>query len=38
VAARSDWMKAQISLDRALGNLLDKNNIVLDDAVRGHVQ
>jgi outer membrane protein len=38
VAARSDWMKAQISLDRALGNLLDKNNIALDDAVSGHMQ
>jgi outer membrane protein len=33
VAARSDWMKAQISLDRALGNLLEKNNIVLADTV-----
>ncbi len=37
VAARSDWMKAQISLDRALGNLLEKNHIVLDDAVKGQV-
>jgi outer membrane protein len=35
VAARSDWMKARISLDRALGNLLEKNNISLDDAVTG---
>jgi outer membrane protein len=34
VAARSDWMKARISLDRALGNLLDKNHISLEDAVR----
>ena len=37
VAARSDWMKAQISLDRALGNLLQKNNVILDDAVRGQL-
>lgn len=34
VAARSDWMKAQIALDRALGNLLQKNNIQIDDAIR----
>jgi outer membrane protein len=35
VAARSDWMKAQMSLDRALGDLLEKNNILLDDTIRG---
>jgi outer membrane protein len=35
VAARSDWMKAQITLDQTLGNLLEKNNISLDDAIRG---
>ena len=29
VTARSDWMKARISL----GNPLDKNNIVLEDAI-----
>ena len=34
VAARSDWMKATLSLDRALGNLLDKNGILFDDAIR----
>ena len=34
VAARSDWMKARIALDRAR-NLLEKNNISLDDAIRG---
>jgi hypothetical protein len=28
-------MKARISLDRVLGNLLDKNNISLDDAITG---
>jgi outer membrane protein len=35
VAARSDWMKAQLSLDRALGTLLEKNQVILDDAIRG---
>jgi outer membrane protein len=35
VAARSDWMKAQIALDQSLGNLLEKNSISLDDAIRG---
>ncbi|MGA9528911.1 MAG: hypothetical protein WBS24_12415 [Terriglobales bacterium] len=34
VAARSDWMKALLSLDRARGNLLEKNNIVFDEAIR----
>ena len=38
VAARSDWMKARITLDRTLGNLLEKNNISLDDAIRGKLQ
>jgi outer membrane protein len=33
VAARSDWMKARISLDRALGDLLEKNHISLDEAI-----
>jgi outer membrane protein len=37
VAARSDWMKARIALDRSLGDLLDKNNISLDEAIRGLV-
>ncbi len=35
VAARSNWKKAQIELDRASGDLLEKNNIELDDAIRG---
>ncbi len=35
IAARSNWMKARIALDRALGNLLQKNNISLDDAIQG---
>jgi outer membrane protein TolC len=33
VAARSDWMKAQLALDRSLGSLLEKNNIELDQAI-----
>jgi outer membrane protein len=37
VASRSDWMKARIALDRSLGDLLDKNNISLDDAIRGRL-
>jgi outer membrane protein len=37
VAARSDWMKAQLSLDRAMGSLLVKNNIVFAEAIRGQV-
>ncbi len=35
IVARSNWMKARIALDRALGNLLEKNNIALDDAING---
>jgi hypothetical protein len=38
VAARSDWMKAKLSLDKALGDLLEKNNIMFDDAIRNHLQ
>jgi outer membrane protein len=38
VAARSDWMKARLALDRALGNLLEKNNIVFDDAIKGQIR
>ena len=38
VAARSDWMKARIALDRSLGDLLDENNISLDEAIRGRVR
>jgi outer membrane protein len=38
VAARSDWMKALLSLDRARGNLLEKNGIVFDDAIRGQLR
>jgi outer membrane protein len=35
IAARSNWMKARIELDHALGDLLEKNHVELDDAVRG---
>jgi outer membrane protein TolC len=38
IAARSNWKKAQIDLDHALGNLLDRNNIQLDDAISGTVR
>ena len=37
IAARSNWKKAQIDLDHAIGNLLDRNNIKLDDAISGTV-
>jgi outer membrane protein TolC len=35
IAARSNWMKARIQLDHALGDLLEKNHIEVDDAIRG---
>jgi outer membrane protein len=35
IAARSNWKKAQIELDHALGDLLEKNNVELEDAIRG---
>ncbi|MGI4758611.1 MAG: TolC family protein, partial [Janthinobacterium lividum] len=38
VAARSNWMKAQMALDRSLGDLLQKNRITFDDAVLGQVK
>ena len=37
IAARSNWIKARIELDRATGDLLDKNHIELDDAVNGTI-
>jgi outer membrane protein TolC len=37
IAARSNWKKAQIELDHDLGDLLEKNHIVLDDAIRGQL-
>ena len=38
IAARSNYQKARIELDRSLGDLLDKNGISLDDAVQGTVK
>jgi outer membrane protein TolC len=38
IAARSNWKKAQIDLDHALGNLLERNSIQLDDAIAGAVR
>jgi len=38
IAARSDWMKARIELDHALGDMLEKNHIELDDAIRGQLK
>ena len=35
IAARSNWMKARIELDHALGDLLEKNHVELDDAIAG---
>ena len=37
IAARSNYMKARIELDHALGDLLEKNGITLDNAVRGQL-
>ena len=38
VAARSDWMKAHMSLYPSVGNLLEKNRIRFDDAVRADIR
>ena len=35
IAARSNYQKARIELDRSLGDLLEKNGISLDEAVQG---
>jgi outer membrane protein len=35
IGARSDWMKARIELDHAVGDLLEKNHIQLGDAING---
>jgi outer membrane protein len=35
VAARSVWIKARVALDRAVGNLLEKNGITYDESVVG---
>jgi outer membrane protein TolC len=38
IAARSNFQKARIELDRDLGDLLEKNGITLEDAVQGAVK
>ena len=38
IAARSNYEKAQIALDHALGTLLEKNGVQLDDAIQGTIQ
>lgn len=35
VGARSVWIKARVALDRAIGNLLEKNGITYDESVVG---
>lgn len=37
VGARSVWIKARVALDRAVGNLLDKNGITYDESVLGQL-
>ncbi len=37
VTARSVWIKARVALDRAIGNLLDKNGITYEDSVLGQL-
>jgi outer membrane protein len=37
VAAKSNWMKAHLTLDQAVGDLLEKNSIVYGDAVAGRL-
>ncbi len=38
IAARSNYSKARLELDHALGDLLEKNHIALDDAIRGQLR
>ncbi len=38
IAARSNYQKARIALDHALGTLLDENGIQLDDAIQGNIR
>lgn len=37
VSARSVWIKARVALDRAVGNLLDKNGITYDESIVGQL-
>ena len=38
IAVRSNWIKARIDLDRALGDLLERNHIELGDAIQGSIR
>lgn len=38
VAAKSNWIKAHLALDQAVGDLLEKNNILFEDAVHGRLR
>ena len=38
IAARSNYSKARLDLDHALGNLLEKNGIALEEAVQGRLR
>jgi outer membrane protein TolC len=38
MSARAAYEKASVELDRAVGNLLDRDGIVIDEAARGQVQ
>lgn len=35
IAARSNWAKARVELDRDVGDLLEKNHVLLEDAIQG---
>ena len=37
VVARSTYIKSRVSLERAIGTLLESHNIQLDDAIRGEL-
>lgn len=37
VVAKADYFKAVAGLGRAVGTLLDTNNVSVDEAYRGHV-
>lgn len=37
IAVRSNWIKARIDLDRALGELLERNRVELGEAIQGTI-
>jgi len=37
VGARSTYIKSRVSLERAIGTLLESHNIKLDDAIRNEL-